>query len=182
MTNRFTMLLDFFYIISELKKVPRKGWKEKVNIDKPESVADHSYGTAIMAMIFSDIKNLNTEKMLKMALLHDLAESITGDFTPNEIAKENKTVIENEVINDILLKLPSEIAGKYNEIWKEFQEGKTNESMLLHDIDRLEMAVQAVKYFSEGYPKDKLQEFIESARKEIKSKEIIEILDTISYK
>jgi len=176
------MLFDFFYVISELKKVPRKGWKEKVGIDKPESVADHSYGTAVMAMLFSDIKNLNTERMVKMALLHDLAESIIGDFTPNEISKENKNVIENEAIEDILSKLPSNIADQYRKIWREFQECKTEESVLLHEIDRLEMAVQAAKYFSEGYPKEKLHEFIEAARKEIKSKELLEILDTISYK
>ena len=110
------MLFDFFYVISELKKVSRKGWKEKVNIDKPESVADHSYGTALMAMIFSDINNLNTEKTIKMALLHDIAESITGDFTPNEISKENKMAIENEVMKDLLLKLPPTIAEQYKEI------------------------------------------------------------------
>lgn len=176
------MLFDFFYAISELKKVPRKGWKEKVGIDKPESVADHSYGTAIMAMVFSDIKNTNTEKMLKMALLHDLAESITGDFTPNEISKENKKLVENEVMEDILSKLPANIAEQYGKIWKEFQEGKTKESLLLHDIDRLEMAIQAAKYYSEGYPKEKLQEFVESAKKEIKSNELLKLLDTISYK
>lgn len=176
------MLSDFFYVISELKKVPRKGWKEKVGIDKPESVADHSYGTAIMAMVFSEIKNLDTEKILKMALLHDLAESIIGDFIPNEISKDNKKIIENDAMNDILAKLPSNIADQYRIIWKEFQEGITKEAALLHDVDRLEMAIQAAKYFSEGYPKEKLHEFVESARKEIKSKELLEILDTLYYK
>lgn len=176
------MLLDFFQIILELKKVPRKGWKEKVKVDKPESVADHSYSTAIMAMLFSDIKNMDTERIVKMALLHDLAESITGDFTPNEISKETKKAIENECMRDILKNLPSNINKEYSEIWIEFQECNTAESSLLHEIDRLEMAVQATKYFSEGYSKEKLQEFIETARKEIKSKEILEILDMISYK
>jgi putative hydrolases of HD superfamily len=176
------MLFDFFYVISELKKVPRKGWKEKIGIDRPESVADHSYGTAVMAMVFSDTRNLNTEKILKMALLHDLAESITGDFTPTEISKENKKVVENEAMEEILSKLPSNLARSYGEIWKEFQEGNAKESVLLHDIDRLEMAVQAVKYSSEGFSKEKLQEFIESARKEIRSKELLEILDSVSYK
>jgi putative hydrolases of HD superfamily len=176
------MLIDFFYVVSELKKVPRKGWKEKVGIDKPESVADHSYGTAMMAMVFSDTRNLDTEKILKMALLHDLAESVTGDFTPNEISKENKKIIESEAMESILSNLRSNLAESYKEIWKEYQEGTTAESTLIHDIDRLEMAVQAAKYFSEGFPKDKLQEFIEAARKEIKSKELLEILNTLSYK
>ena len=176
------MLFEFFYTMSELKKIQRRGWKEKVGIDKPESVADHSYVTTLMTMIFSDIQNLNAEKAVKMALLHDLVESITGDFTPNEITKENKRTIENEVMEEILLKLPSDIANQYGGIWKEFQDCKTNESVLVHDVDRLEMAIQASKYISEGHPKEKLKEFVESAKKEVKSKEILEILDTISYK
>ena len=176
------MLFDFFYTIFELKKVSRKGWKEKVGIEKPESVADHTYGTAIIAMILSDIKNLDTEKMIKMALLHDLAESIIGDFTPNEISKENKKIIENETMENILNKLPVNVSEQYSTIWKEFQESETDEAVLLHDIDRLEMAIQAAKYSAEGHPKEKLNEFVESARNEIKSKDLLEILDTISYK
>jgi 5'-deoxynucleotidase len=176
------MLFDFFYAASELKKVSRKGWKEKVGVSNPESVADHSYGTAIMAMIFSDSKNLDTEKMMKMALLHDLAESITGDFIPGEIAKENKTIVENQAMKDMLSNLPSHLANKYLLLWKEYGDGISQESILIHEIDHLEMAVQAAKYFGEGFPKEKLQEFVESARKEIKSKEILEVFDSISYK
>ena len=176
------MLLDFFYIVSELKKVQRKGWKEKAGVDEPESVADHSYATAMMSMVFSDTMNLNKEKILKMALLHDLAESVIGDFTPNEISKKSKKVIENKAMDNILANLPSNLAMQYNEIWKEYEKGSSKESILMHDIDLLEMAVQAAKYFSEGFSKERLQGFVESARKEIKSKELLKILDTLSYK
>ena len=106
------MLFDFFYLTTELKRVLRKGWKSKVGIEHPESVADHTYSTALMAMVFSDIHGLDTEKILKMALLHDLAESITGDFMPEEISKENKETAENEAIKEILAKLPNDIACK----------------------------------------------------------------------
>jgi putative hydrolases of HD superfamily len=177
------MLFDFFYIVSELKKVPRKGWKEKVGIKDPESVADHSYGTAIMAMIFSDnAGNLDTERIMKMALLHDLAESITGDFMPEEIQKENKKTVENQAMEEILSKLPPSLLDKYHSLWNEYVDCTSKESILLHEIDRLEMAIQAAKYSGEGFSKEKLQEFVESARREIKSKELIEILDEISYK
>src|SRR5574340_1404351 len=100
------MLFDFFYLTTELKRVPRKGWKSKVGIEHPESVADHTYGTALMAMVFSDVHNLDTEKILKMALLHDLAESVTGDFMPGAISTENKRTAENEAMQEILTKLP----------------------------------------------------------------------------
>ncbi|VVC05319.1 HD domain protein [uncultured archaeon] len=176
------MLFDFFYIVSELKKTSRRGWKEKIGIDHPESVADHSYSAAIMAMVFSDLKKLDTEKMLKMALLHDLAESITGDFTPDEISKNNKKKIENQTMKEILSKLPLEISNEYEKIWYEFQDGISKESTLMHEIDRLEIAIQSLKYNAEGYPKEKLALFFESAKKDIKTREILEILDEISYK
>jgi putative hydrolase of HD superfamily len=67
-------------------------------------------------------------------------------------------------------------------LWQEYSENKTRESMLLHDIDKLEMAIQAAKYSSEGFFDEKLRTFVDSARKEIKSKEILDILGTISYK
>jgi putative hydrolase of HD superfamily len=175
-------MFDFFYLVSELKKVPRKGWKSKVGIEHPESVADHSYCTAIMAMVLSDSKRLDTEKIIKMALLHDLAESIMGDFTPDEISKNDKTTIENEIMYEILSKLPDELSKEYNSIWKEYSDQTTKEAILLHDIDKLEMAIQAAKYSSEGFPNDKLKAFVESARKEIKSNELLKIIDIISYK
>ncbi|MDE1762731.1 MAG: HD domain-containing protein [Thaumarchaeota archaeon] len=176
------MLSEFFYIVSELKKIQRKGWKEKAGVLHPESVADHSYGVATMAMIFSDSASMNTEKILKMALLHDLAESITGDFIPGEISKENKKTIENQVMGEILSKLPPSLASKYDSIWKEYAACTSQESVLLHEIDKLEMAIQATRYSSEGFSKENLQEFTDAARKEIRSKELLAVLDTLSYK
>ena len=176
------MLFDFFYLVLELKKVPRKGWKSKVSIEHPESVADHSYGTAIMAMVLSDLQKLDTRKILKMALLHDLAEAITGDFMPEEISKEIKNTSERDAMKEILSKLPAELAKEYDEIWQEYLQANTKESILLHEIDKMEMAIQAAKYSSEGFSNEKLSIFVDSAKKEIKSKELLEMLDTLSYK
>ena len=176
------MLFDFFYLALELKKVPRKGWKSKVSIEHPESVADHSYGTAIMAMVLSDLQKLDTQKILKMALLHDLAESITGDFMPEEISKETKNIAERDAMKEILSKLPVNIAEEYDKIWQEYLQSDTKESILLHDIDKMEMAIQSAKYSLEGFSNEKLSVFIDSAKKEIKSKELLEMLDTLSYK
>ena len=176
------MLFDFFNIVSELKKIPRKGWKEKLGLQNPESVADHSYITAIMAMIISDLNGFDTQKIMKMSLLHDLAESITGDLIPEEISKKEKTELENQTISEIFAKLPANLADNYTKIWHEYQKKESKEAELVHEVDRLEMALQARKYRSEGLPEDKLETFFSSARKDIKSKEILEILDEISYK
>ncbi|MDE1861850.1 MAG: HD domain-containing protein [Thaumarchaeota archaeon] len=173
------MLSEFFNIVSELKKTPRRGWKEKVGISQPESVADHSYGVAVMAMIFSDLAAMDTVKILKMALLHDLAESITGDYMPGEISKENKQMVENQAMSEILGKLPPKLAKTYQAIWDEYSKCHSEESVLLHEVDKLEMAVQAAKYFGEGMPREKLEEFIISSRKEIKRTDLKSVLDTI---
>jgi len=133
-------------------------------------------------MILSDLKKLYTKKILKMSLLHDLAESITGDLMPEEISKKDKTELENQTISDIFVKLPKNLAEDYTKIWHEYQKGESKEAELVHEVDRLEMALQARKYRSEGLHEDKLETFFSSARKDIKSKEILEILDEISYK
>ena len=154
-----------------------------MGIEHPESVADHSYGTAIMAMVLSDSNKLNTEKILKMALVHDLAESITGDLMPDEITKDDKRTLESDAMKEIFSKLPENLAKEYEVMWNEYQQANSKEAILLHEIDKLEMAIQAAKYSSEGFPNEKLSLFVDSARKEIKSRELLEILDNIiSYK
>ena len=100
------MILDFFKTAVNLKNISRQGWMDKLSLKHPESVADHSYSMAIMGMIISDLENYNSEKMLKMILLHDLAESKIGDYTPNQISKENKIKIENNAYDEIISTLP----------------------------------------------------------------------------
>ena len=70
------MILDFLNIAANLKTVPRQGWVDKLSIKNPESVADHTYSMAIIGMVLSDSQKYNTEKILKMILLHDLAEDM----------------------------------------------------------------------------------------------------------
>lgn len=173
------MLFDFFNIVTELKKTPRKGWKDKVGIEKPESVADHSFNTAIISMVLSDLNNLDTEKILRMALLHDVAEAITGDLVPGEIKKEEKMKLETQTINEIFKNLPSDLSAKYVSIWQEYVNGISKESVLVHDIDHLEMALQARKYLAEGKSLDNLEEFFFSARSSITNEKILQILDEI---
>ena len=161
------MLLNFFKIAANLKNVSRQGWVDKISISDPESVADHSYSMAIISMVISDLENHDSEKILKMVMLHDLAESKTGDITPNQISKEKKMVLENKAFSEIMEHLPDGIKSQYLEIWNEYQENSSPESKIVHQIDRLEMALQARLYQKEGYSEEKLNPFFESARTDI---------------
>jgi len=161
------MILDFFKTSANLKKIPRQGWIDKLSIKNPESVADHSFSMAMIGMIIADIENYDSEKILKMSLLHDLAESKVGDLTPDQMNKEKKIQLENMAFNEIVEKLPASIKNEYLKIWQEYQENTTSESKIIHQIDKLEMALQAKLYQNEGHSKEKLESFFKSAEIEI---------------
>ena len=173
------MIEKFFERVLELKNVPRQGWKEKLEIDNPESVADHSYSTTVLSMILSDMKGLDSEKIIRMALLHDLAESIIGDITPDHITKNEKITKENHAIKQILKNLPDSITELYFEIWNDYQKKSSKEAILLHEIDKLEMAFQAKFYQKKGISKEKLKTFFDTAKMEINDKNLRDILSNI---
>jgi putative hydrolase of HD superfamily len=161
------MIIDFFKTAANLKKVKRQGWIDKLLINSPESVADHSYSMALMGMVLSDLEGYDSEKIMKMILLHDLAESEIGDYTPGQITPEKKKELENNAFSKILENLPSAIKSQYQEIWEEYQENNSSESKIVHQIDRLEMVLQAKIYEKDGHSKDDISSFIESGKQEI---------------
>ena len=169
------MILNFFHTSANLKKIHRQGWIDKLSVNNPESVADHVFSMAIMGMIFSDLENQDTEKILKMILLHDLAESVIGDMTPDQISKEEKIVIENKTMKNILKNLPSSIQKQYNFLWEEYQSNNSKEAKIVHQLDKLEMALQAKIYFNEGYPEEKLTSFFNSSKSEIDDPKLLEL-------
>jgi len=173
------MILDFLKDSANLKSISRQGWIDKLSIKNPESVADHSYSMAIMAMIISDLENYDSEKILKMTLLHDLAESKIGDITPEQMTSENKMKIENDAFNEIIDQLPETVKSQYLEIWKEYQNNNSKESLFVHQIDKLEMALQAKIYQKDGKTIEDIEPFLESAKRSITEKKLKEIFTKI---
>src|SRR3972149_6492956 len=79
-------IVEFLQIVSQLKKAKRSGWISQVGVKDPESVADHSFMCTVLAMCIGDINDFNVQKIMRMALLHDIHESIIGDY--DQYAKE----------------------------------------------------------------------------------------------
>ena len=158
------MILDFLKTAINLKKISRQGWIDKLSLDNPESVADHSYSMAIIGMVISDLQNYDSEKIIKMILLHDLAESKIGDHIPEQLSKEEKNKLENNAFDEIIKNLPNLIKLQYSQIWQEYQKNNSPESKIVHQIDKLEMTLQAKIYEKDGYSQNKLESFFESAR------------------
>ena len=173
------MILDFLKIAVNLKKVSRQGWIDKLSLNHPESVADHSYSMAIIGMVLSDMREYNSERILKMILLHDLAEARIGDFTPNQIGIKQKKKLENNAFNQIIGHLPDNVKSQYLQIWDDYQENASIESKFVHQIDKLEMALQAKLYQKEGHSENKLKSFFVSAKKEIDDPKLKELFTKI---
>ena len=173
------MISDFLKISTNLKTIPRQGWIEKLSLKNPESVADHTYSMTMISMIISDIENYDSEKILKMSLLHDLSEAKIGDFTPEQIDSKKKVQLENNAFDEIMETLPKKLSESYQKIWKEYQENDSSEAKIIHQIDKLEMAIQAKIYENKGHSKKKLKTFYDSAKKEITNPKLKEIFTEI---
>lgn len=73
-------ILNFFIEVGKLKGKERRGWQIH-KIKKPETTAEHIFHSAILAWILGRDKKLNLEKVIKMALVHDICEIYSPDFT-----------------------------------------------------------------------------------------------------
>ena len=153
----------FFHSILHLKSVRRAGWVSKVKVEDAESVADHTFSMATMAMLLSDMLGFDTHRIIKMVLIHDLAESIVGDYIPGDVSAQQKLVKEKKAMKYILSNLPKEIREEYEKIWLEYLHNRTEIARFVHRIDKLEMALQAYQYSKQGYAEKLLAPFFESA-------------------
>lgn len=180
--NQLLNLLSFFRIVCNLKTIKRSGWIHKSNITSPESVADHSYSMCMMSMILAEIINLDSGHIMKMVIIHDLAESLVGDHMPDDISSEEKQLVEEKAMKKIISKLPNSLRKNYLNIWNEYNDNITVNAKFVHSMDKLEMVLQAKEYEFEGYPKELLQPFIKSATDYISNERfdlVFEILQAI---
>jgi putative hydrolase of HD superfamily len=160
-------LSPFLDAVLALKAVRRAGWAAKAGIKDAESVADHTFSMCAMGMALSDIMGLDTERVVRMILLHDLAESVVGDYMPGQVAAEKKMRQENEAMKSILACLPPKVRSDYQKIWREFLARKSRAARFVHRLDRLEMALQARRYGSDGHDKKLLAQFLQSAQQTV---------------
>lgn len=157
--------LDLVHLIGNAKFIKRSGWLSH-DIDEVESMADHSFRLALIAMLFGCVdEKVDITKMIKMALIHDLPEIITGDITPkNNITKEEKRKLELDALEEVFGKFPC--FNNIKDLLIEFENGSSNEALYLKDLDKLEMIIQAVDY-KRMNPNLTLDEFIEYAESRI---------------
>jgi putative hydrolase of HD superfamily len=116
---------------------------------------------------------LDLNRVLRMALLHDIGEVYAGDITPSDQVREaDKHQLERASLEKVLGKLPA--SHEFLELWLEFENGESPEARFVHQIDRLEMGLQARVYQAQGFAG--MDEFIHSARHALVDQQLAEIL------
>ena len=108
---------------------------------------------------------LNIPHCTKMALVHDMGESLVGDITPVDgVSKGEKARREQETMqylgNNLLGQYGSGEAGdSFKKVWEEYEASETLEAIFVHDVDKMELVLQMVEYERRGEGKLDLSEF-----------------------
>lgn len=163
-----------------LKTVPRLGWLLR-GVRDVESVAAHSYGVAFVAMLLADLARargheVDAEKVLRMALLHDLTEARMGDL-PSTIKPyfEARTlrVAEERAAREIFGEL-GPLGDEYYALWHEYEMRANLEARLVKAADKLDLLLQAREYEKGGARG--LDEFWENAEEDFAKLGLEELL------
>ena len=140
-----------------------------------ENVASHSFGVIFCAWILSEIceKNLDKEKIFKMALIHDLAETRIGDF--NAVNKIYNKADERKALEDAFSKTP--IKEEVLFLWEEYRNLENLEAKLVHDADIIDLIIQLKEQKDLNNPY--ADKWIEYAKKRLITNEAKKLVEAI---
>lgn len=145
-------ILDFYMIANKLKDIVRTGWIELgVERDRVESVAEHVYGTLVLAIaIDSEYKlDLDLLKVFKMLIIKELEKVNLNNFTPREYpTKEEKKRLALETISNTLSSLSSK--DELLEIYEEYSNKETKEAIFTYKLSKIESDIQVKIYDLDG--------------------------------
>ena len=145
------------------ENVIRTSWKDwNVKKERLESVAEHIYSTEMLALaIYKEYNyDIDIKKVIMMLAIHELGETVIGDLTQFQMSKEEKIIIEHSAVHKILNGILD--ASDIENLFLEFDEGKTKEADFAYHCDKLECDLQAKLYDEEGLVDLKKQQNNES--------------------
>ncbi len=130
-------IVDFLFEVGMLKRTPRSGWQFLGT--GSESVAEHVFRAAMIAFVLARMdETVDADKVLRLALVHDLPETRTGDL--NYVNQKYVAADEARAADDMTRSLP--FADELRELLAEYREEKSPEAHLAHDADQIEMLLQ----------------------------------------
>jgi putative hydrolase of HD superfamily len=150
-------IVDTLLGLDPLADLPRTGWLLR-GVRPCESVADHSYAVAVVALLLTDALRasgevVDGERVLRLALVHDIAEARTGDMpmpSKTEAAARALAQVEEQAARELL---PQALL----EAWREAQEAVSLEARIVKAADKLQMMIKVLSYQRQG--RGDLEEF-----------------------
>ncbi len=141
----------FLYETGQLRRVDRSGWWV-AGVTQPESVAEHSFRTAVLGGFLAKIIGADREKVFAMALYHDIPEARINDL--HKVAQRyfDCTAANVKASREQADSLPPDLGGEMAELALELMEEKTLEAQIVADADHLECLLTAKEYLEMGVP------------------------------
>jgi len=140
MTDKLKSQLQFLAEADKMKTILRQTYI--TDQSRQESSAEHSWHFALMALTlfeYCGIKGVDIDRVIKMALVHDMVEIYAGD-TPAYDTKgnEDKVEREKEAADKLFALLPDKQAEEYRLLWEEFERMETPDALFASAVDRLQ--------------------------------------------
>jgi putative hydrolases of HD superfamily len=147
--DRADSLLRLLWRAERLEAFPRTGW-QVCGVSDPESVAAHSYGVAVVALWLADHVDapVNTEKVLRIALIHDLPEAMLTDLprpVKERLGKKACRAAEAEAAAEIF----EPHLSRWRENHDEYVAAQSIEARLVKSADKIQMLAKALQYHVE---------------------------------
>ena len=166
-------LIKFISEVGKLKGIKRLGWiYGGAPEEKTESVASHSFRLCIMCWLLVGRRRFDLEKLLKMAMIHDLVIVYTGDITPFDDLisgdlRRDKEILEKwpprpkgekeritterrykerKAFDKLLKNLPISLRDEILALWFEYEEGFSKDGRFVRQVCRIEKLLQAIEY------------------------------------
>ena len=131
-------LLEILQVASRLKTTPRHC---ETAPGRSESVADHSWRIALMAMLLTpEFPEADMNKVLRMCLIHDLGEAFTGDI-PTFDKTEADVQKEDRLYDAWVDTLPRETKAEFSSLLTEMNALQTQEAKIYKALDKLEAVI-----------------------------------------
>ncbi|GAA2859325.1 HD domain-containing protein [Streptosporangium fragile] len=159
MAEELAGLTGLLYEIGLLKRYKRTGWLI-AGVRDPESIADHSFRTAIIASVIAALEGGNPERAAFMSLFHDTQETRITDI-PYLGKLYLKPAPNEEVTAEQVRDLPERVAEMVSGAVGEYEEKASLEAVCARDADKLECLIQAVEYREQGH--QNVQPWIDSS-------------------
>ena len=140
-------LLEFLRGAERLKTVTRSAFTSTGEV---ESVAEHTWRLALMAALLApEFPEVDSARLIRMCLVHDLGEAIGGDVPAHEQARrrasgveEGKAIAERRDLLTLLRPLPSPLRDEITGLWDEYEAAQTPTAKLAKALDKLETILQ----------------------------------------